>query len=163
MKKEKLKKVIKLILIILWMIIVFCFSAQPGTESTGTSRGFIARLLDISMKFVNLDEIAKENVIVAIEPIVRKFAHFTLYTIGGIVIINYISTYKLKKKKEALISLLIGALYACTDEFHQFFVEGRSASIIDVGIDSLGIITGIGIFLIISIFINKIKDKVSYK
>lgn len=163
MKKEKFKKVIKLILIILWMIIVFCFSAQPGIESTGTSRGFIARLLDISMKFVNLDEVARENVIISVEPIVRKFAHFTLYTIGGIVIINYINTYKLKREKKALISLLIGAFYACTDEFHQFFVEGRSASIIDVGIDSLGAITGIGIFLIISIVINKMINKVSYK
>jgi len=33
---------------------------------------------------------------------------------------------------------LLTALYACTDEFHQLFVAGRNASLVDVGIDALG-------------------------
>ena len=39
----------------------------------------------------------------------------------------------------------IAATYACSDEFHQVFVSGRTPSIVDVGIDSLGALTGIAI------------------
>ena len=51
-----------------------------------------------------------------------------------------------------LYSACIGIIYAITDEIHQLFIVGRSGSIIDVLIDSIGIFTGISIFL----FINKI-------
>jgi len=33
---------------------------------------------------------------------------------------------------------LLTVLYACTDEFHQFFVAGLHASLLDVGVDALG-------------------------
>jgi len=33
---------------------------------------------------------------------------------------------------------LLAVLYACTDEFHQLFVAGCHASLLDVGIDALG-------------------------
>jgi len=33
---------------------------------------------------------------------------------------------------------LLAAMYACMDEFHQLFVAGRLASLVDVGIDALG-------------------------
>ena len=33
---------------------------------------------------------------------------------------------------------LLAVLYACTDEFHQLFVAGRRASLVDVGMDALG-------------------------
>ena len=61
--------------------------------------------------------------------------------------------------------MLVGALYAASDEFHQSFVPGRGPSIIDVGIDSLGVFTGIlGVLIIISIYIalksdQKVKEK----
>ena len=46
-------------------------------------------------------------------------------------------------KKLILYSMLICFLYACTDEFHQLFVYGRSAEIKDVLIDSFGSLTSI--------------------
>ena len=35
-------------------------------------------------------------------------------------------------------AFLIVVAYACTDELHQLFISGRSASIIDVLIDATG-------------------------
>lgn len=58
-------------------------------------------------------------------------------------------TYSLEKtkKQKILYSLLFGILYASTDELHQYFVPGRSARLFDVGIDTLGVFTGIIIYL----------------
>lgn len=55
--------------------------------------------------------------------------------------------------------MIIGILYACTDEFHQKFVPGRTCSIKDVIIDSLGIITGSLIFILLKYIMTKRKDK----
>jgi VanZ family protein len=41
----------------------------------------------------------------------------------------------------------ISFLYAISDEWHQSFVEGRSASALDVGIDSLGIALAVALSL----------------
>ena len=47
------------------------------------------------------------------------------------------------KAKSLSLAWGIGALYACTDEFHQRFVPGRSGELRDVGIDCCGVLTGV--------------------
>ena len=42
--------------------------------------------------------------------------------------------------KAASYTLLIGFLYALSDEFHQLFVPGREAAFGDVAVDTLGIV-----------------------
>jgi len=49
------------------------------------------------------------------------------------------------KGRGALISFLICAVYATSDEFHQLFVPGRGCQLKDVVIDSTGYIVGISI------------------
>ena len=58
--------------------------------------------------------------------------------------INCLKDYKIKNI--FIVSILLSILYSCTDEIHQLFVSGRSGSIIDVMIDSIGIILGIFIY-----------------
>lgn len=61
----------------------------------------------------------------------RKAAHVTEYAI----------LYALARnafRRGGLVEFVFCVLYACSDEFHQSFVPGRSASLWDVGIDSIG-------------------------
>lgn len=37
-------------------------------------------------------------------------------------------------------SFVVGLLYAVSDELHQLFVPGRESSVIDVGIDAVGLL-----------------------
>ena len=41
---------------------------------------------------------------------------------------------------------LLTVLYACTDEFHQLFVAGCHASLLDVGVDALGAATALAVW-----------------
>lgn len=43
-----------------------------------------------------------------------------------------------KESKYLFLTILASALYACTDEFHQLFVPGRTGQIFDVFVDTLG-------------------------
>lgn len=152
-----MRKIISIILVILWMIIVFWFSSQIGDDSQVTSGNTIRKIIT----FINndIDKLKLEEIIETLQPFTRKLAHFTLYTLGGILIFNMFSSFKLKNKEKIYFSILSGAVYAITDEVHQLFVPGRSGMIKDVFIDTLGIITGvivcIIIFRIVNIIINK--------
>ena len=147
-------RIIKLLFVIIWMIIVFLFSNQSGEKSTGTSMGFTNKIITIFVSKTNLKSEEKIELIKRLEPIARKMAHYTLYTLGGILIINFINTYDINKKRKIKISIIIGFLYASIDEIHQYFIEGRSASAFDVGIDTLGVVTGVCTFLFFIKYFN---------
>lgn len=139
-------KIFKIILIGIWMAIVFSFSNQGGTKSGNTSRKVTVAVVQVIS-----DKPIEENepLIEKVDKVIRKLAHYTIYSIGGFLIMNYAYATDRKPKEKIIYSILFGAGYAVTDELHQFFVSGRSARIFDVGIDTLGVATGILIYLII--------------
>lgn len=155
-KKAQIK-ILKIILIIVWMITIFIFSGQQGNESSGTSRKFTITIIQIiTGKRLELNHPFVEEIQFAI----RKLAHFTIYAIGGFLIMNYTYTIEKTMKYKVLFSIIFGGVYAITDEVHQFFVPGRSAQIFDVGIDTLGVIVGVFVYLLIRRIIRFIKRKV---
>lgn len=155
-KKTQIK-ILKIILIIIWMIAIYIFSSQQGTESGNTSRNFTKVIIQILTG--NSIE-ADKSFIEGIQLFVRKMAHFTIYAVGGFLIMNYNYTTERKLKQKILYSIVFGAGYAITDELHQLLVPGRSGNIWDVIIDSFGVITGVGIYLILRKIIEVIiKNK----
>ncbi len=127
-----MKKKILIFLLIIWMITVFFFSMEQAERSSNTS----GKVIKTVLKVTNQPQ-TKENVEKLQFP-VRKLAHLTLYTIGGIIAILLLNEYDISIRKKILISELIILLYAISDEIHQYFIPGRGAKITDVLIDSVG-------------------------
>ncbi len=138
---KNITKTISFVLLILWMVIVFLFSAQDATASSKVSGGLTETVLEI----LKVPEEHMENA----ETLIRKLAHFSIYAIGGVITIWHIGTYKISTPKAVLLSQTFGILYATTDEIHQYFVPGRACQLRDVTIDALGVATGIVAVLII--------------
>ena len=154
--KNKQIKTVKAILIVIWMMVIFNFSNQGGTKSSGTS----SKVTKIIINVITKDkEEPNKQTMERIEKVVRKGAHYTIYTIGGLLIMNYAYSMEKTKKQKILGSLLFGAFYAGTDELHQYFVPGRSARLFDVGLDTLGVLTGIYIYLGVMALIDKLSRK----
>lgn len=149
----KSKKIITIILIILWMILVFYLSNQGADDSAELSGGLTRKVLQI-LHIIDGKTVEEQAII---ETIFRKLAHFCLYTLGGILILLYINLYKITDNNKVIISWTIGTAYAITDELHQLFVPGRSGEIRDVCLDSLGLITGIILLLIFLKIIERRK------
>ena len=59
-------------------------------------------------------------------------------------------------RKPANLALLIGILYAVSDEFHQLFVPGRAGQFRDVLVDGAGTVLGV---LLASIVISRISRR----
>ncbi len=150
-----MKKKIHLVLTILWMCFIFYLSNQPATVSEYQSGGFIDLLSSIPLIGSIITSMMKIGIA---QFIIRKSAHMFLYFVLAILI--YITINKNGDIKTYIISLVLTALYACTDEFHQLFIAGRSGEIRDVMVDSTGALIGlIIIFLLMKISkCSKLKD-----
>jgi VanZ family protein len=77
------------------------------------------------------------------DTLVKKSGHMAGY---ALLALSLLRTQKEPGRRAYLVSLAGCLLYAASDEFHQSFVAGRNASIIDVGIDLLG--AALGVFLL---------------
>lgn len=125
-----MKKIIKTLLFLSWLILIYLLSAETGDQSGSLSDGIllsIAKLLKISDTKAFVDTFGF---------FIRKLAHFSEY------FILYILTYECFKEyncpKLIVVSVLFCVLYASFDEFHQLFVDGRCGQLSDVMIDSSG-------------------------
>ena len=152
-------RIITMIFLVLTVISIFNFSNQDGQTSGGLSRKVARKIVDVFPYTKNLSEKTKNKIVEKTQPIIRKGAHLSIYTLVGIFIMSFISTYKIHLKYKFLISILVGLIYASSDEIHQSFIPGRTASIIDVGIDTSGVLLGIILVLIIISVYKALTEK----
>ena len=157
--KRTLFRITMLILLGLTFMSIFNFSSQDGKVSSGLSKKVARKMVDVFPYTKNLSEKTKNKIVEKTQPIIRKGAHLSIYTLVGIFIMSFISTYKIHLKYKFLISILVGLVYASSDEIHQSFIPGRTASIIDVGIDTAGVFLGIILVLIIISVYKALTEK----
>ena len=70
------------------------------------------------------------------EAIVRKLGHVTGY---GLLAGLWIWALRGAVRRPVPVAACISFVYACSDEFHQTFVDGRTGTPVDVGVDAIGI------------------------
>ena len=164
------RQIIFFILTLLTMGVIFGYSSRDSNESEEDSVGvgmFIGHLF--VPEFDELSDKEQYEYAKKIDHPVRKTAHFTEYMILGLFVLGTLYPKKETKNKKSIISsgfiaLLITAIYAGTDEFHQTFVPGRAGRLSDVLIDSSGALLGIFVVTLISLirFKNKKKNEEKY-
>lgn len=143
-----IRKVIKIILVLLWMVMIFLLSNEEAVKSSKKNDGLIIRSVELfTGKSLSVHE--KEKVLKYLVFPVRKCAHLSLYLILGILVISLLREYMVINTKLVLLSLLICVLYACSDEIHQLFVPGRSGEVRDVLIDTLGACLGVSFYYLV--------------
>lgn len=162
MQKNVLRGIL-IVLLLCTFYIIFGFSSQDGEKSGGISKKITGFILEKSSKYNSLEQMKKEEVSKRTERIIRKIAHFSIYTLVGFLLMALFSTYEnIKRKYQIYISAIIGILYAISDEIHQSFTPGRGPKITDVFIDSLGVFFGMTVILLIVEIINR-KNKKCHK
>ncbi len=160
-KKRTILRIITGILTIGIMLLIFSFSAQNGEASSGTSGKIVEWMIQkifqpIFASNKNVIEWLEEN----LSFIVRKLAHFSIYTALGMSATGFFFTFdKLTKKRQVIFAIILGCLYATTDELHQLFTPGRSGQITDVLLDSVGVIIGTGIITLVWYLVMKRRRK----
>lgn len=130
----KLFKRYSWILVILMIAFIFVNSMTPAVSSKALSGNITTIILDgLSSIQVNMDYEVLHHFI-------RKLAHFTEYSILGIMVAFAI--YEKPFIKSKLINFACFFLVPICDELIQKFTPGRSCEITDMLIDASGMIFG---------------------
>lgn len=119
-------------------------SAMPG-ETSGALSGWLGAFLGKIFPCL-----ATENGL----HILRKLAHFSEFAALGMVLSWLYGMTVGKPLWRYSLPLICGAAAACIDETIQIFSPGRYCSIVDVGIDCAGVLTGI---MVLYLFITIIS------
>ncbi len=121
-----------------WIALYVVLSSRVGS-SENSAEWLIALLKAISPALV--ERLTPER-LHALNFLVRKGAHFC-----GFTILTYLG-YRMFRESFGLAppvalrwAIITGILRAFLDEWQQSFVPGRSATLMDVGIDTAGILT----------------------
>jgi VanZ family protein len=73
-----------------------------------------------------------------LDAIVKKSAHLLVYAILAALWLRALGRGEVMPRKGWIVALAATCLYALSDEFHQYFVPGRTASLVDLAVDWLG-------------------------
>ena len=152
----KIKRIILLTLTIIWIVTVFCFSNEVASKSEKTSGKVAEKIVELTHKGISQQEKIKK--VKELQHVVRKTAHVTLYTIGGVLLFLFCNTYDIGLKKKIIYAIIIGGSYAAFDEIHQSFVPGRGPQFSDVLLDTTSVAFGVVVVLTILNIIKKIPN-----
>ena len=92
------------------------------------------------------------------EQIFSNIAHIPAY---AFLTFLWLKSFARKESKNNIIafSLILSSLvlFAVSDEIHQYYVTGRTASFMDIGLDLIGIVFGLWAFKLFGVFTKEIK------
>lgn len=128
--------------VIVWMSVIF--TASSDAASYQHSSRIVGPLLH--WLFPHLSEAATDTAVL----VARKCAHLTEYAGLAFLLWRAFRRPALHDPRpwhwrEARLAVLIVALYAATDEFHQVFVPTREPALHDVALDTFGGLVGVSV------------------
>lgn len=160
-KVKKRLRIIAILFSIIWMIVIFRFSMDDASKSHELSDLCVTIFNKAIMYFTGKDlriSITPDHYSM-IELFFRKLAHMSIYCVLSVSVMGVLFTFNINMFIRMVITTLICFGYALTDEFHQMFVAGRTASFFDCLIDTTGAILGLVIALIIYCILYTIMTK----
>ena len=137
---RKTRRRMTLCIALLCLILAFIWgnSLLPGTASSAFSNWF-RDILAAIFPFLSAGETGGGGVL-------RKLAHFTEFAMLGAACGWLYAMLFPEQVRQILLAVASGFLAACVDETIQRFVPGRNGCATDVGIDTVGVVTGIILF-----------------
>ena len=126
------------------VVTIFYFSHETGDESTLTSLGIVKILSNIFGSTIT-ENVVRKGAHILEFLILSLFTYFAIYNTNKISVETSYSESSIKIIKSDNEMCIIFTMWFCIlnaviDEYHQLFVSGRNGSIVDVGIDMIGVV-----------------------
>ncbi|MDE6408302.1 MAG: VanZ family protein [Anaeroplasmataceae bacterium] len=129
-------KGLPIVIVLAWMGVIFYFSHQNGTSSSGMSNKVTRWVVNTFVSnYSNLPKEEQTSIWKNTSYVIRKLAHYSEYLVLGLFLFVAVYTFTKDEKIIFPVVSVLGILYAISDEFHQFFIGGRAPAIKDVLID----------------------------
>ena len=138
------------------MFTIFYLSSMDSELFNTKSKDTINTIVESSVVVINKD-ISKDNInsIVNVLNIpFRKSMHSFVYFVLVILLLNAFYSIYIINYRSYLFSIVVSFIYACSDEFHQLYVVGRTGQFIDIGIDMMGVLFGVLVFYVYGLLVK---------
>lgn len=147
------------LLIILWIGVIYCFSAQSGEISGNMSGGLTKWLLShLVPQWEDLSMAARVELLATWRVVIRKGAHMTEFAVLAMLFFGaWRNGGERTIGRSALLTAPSCFIVAAADEFHQAFVPARGPSLRDVFIDFAGALLGILLISCIRLIISRCR------
>lgn len=132
--KHPIRIILLWALALVWIAVLFFFSAQTAEESGSLSMWATEVLLRLC-PWIPLDA-------AVLHPIIRKLAHFCFFGIEGF-LLGLASLNTFRGRFSVGMPVVACAAMAALNEYRQMFAEGRSCEVRDMLIDFSGAVLGI--------------------
>jgi VanZ family protein len=128
--------------VLLWVVTVGWAGAM-SVLSTGAYSGSVTGWL-LAQILLSLHIHLTPHTFATIHFLIRKLAHGSEYAIFGLLIYHSFEPRHPERwnARSAFGALVVAGLFSLMDEYHQSFVPGRTASLVDCGIDTAGALLG---------------------
>jgi len=116
--------------VVFWMAFIFWMSTE--TFSSENTFSWMEMVLGLLLPKISSQELG------LIHAVIRKVGHVTEYFILGLLLFRSFrgSSISSWNWQRSFLAIMVVVLWAASDEFHQSFVLTRTASAVDVGIDT---------------------------
>ncbi len=119
------------------MGVIFWLSSMDSDLSNSRSKKTINKVLETTVEQTTATNISDKqltdakinNAVEKLNKLLRKCAHATVYFVLALLLINALTVSNISLKKTLIITTIVYFLYACTDEYHQTFVKGRTGQL----------------------------------
>ena len=151
MKRTNKRMALCVTLLVLLLTFIWGNSLLPGKDS-GALSGLVGQVLGTLLPFLDFSTQIGGFIL-------RKFAHFSEFAALGMVLTWLFGMTQHKKCLLFALPVLCGTTAACIDETIQIFSPDRHASLVDVSIDSAGVVTGVIVLLVFAIICRAYRKK----
>jgi VanZ family protein len=129
--------------LLLW-IVTAAWAGTISVLSTGAYSSSVTGML-LTQLLLSLHIHLTPHTFARVHFLIRKLAHCTEYGVFGLLLYHSFEPRQPERWRirGAFGALVVAGLFALTDEYHQSFVPGRTASLVDCGIDTAGALLGL--------------------
>ena len=129
-------------MVLLW-VVTAAWAGTISVLSTGAYSSSVTGWL-LGQIFLLLHIQLTPHTFATIHFLIRKLAHCTEYGVFGLLLYHSFEPRHPERWdiRGAFAALIIAGLFSLLDEYHQSFVPGRTASLMDCGIDTAGALLG---------------------
>lgn len=156
-------------MVVFWLLFIFAMSHLNATKSwLLTGRVMVALEKPIVNDRVDTQNMSETEAITyyskseTVMHLLRKAAHIFEFMCLAISL-SYALSGNFEIPKSLRFAFYLSFIYACFDEAHQLLIPGRTSNILDVGIDSIGILLGIILIKVVFAGIEKRKGSLLYE
>lgn len=151
--------------VIATMAAIFGFSSQTYDQTMKTSDVVVKPIENTVRKDSSEFESEKEEqdyikkLEGKLDTAVRKSAHMIIFGVLAVFVYMLCKSFGMSDADAIVMTLVVCAVYAGSDEWHQKFVDGRKSQFADVCVDEFGAVAGV----VIVRTLKKLKLRLIFK